>query len=412
MNCSMSDCNEPIRARGLCRKHWAKERYHGRLDNYQPIERRRLAIDTIHEYVEVGPADCWLWQLSKNDRGYGIGGYNSRGEHAHRLVYELFVGQIPDGLELDHLCRVRHCVNPDHLEVVTHVENMRRSPLLNPTHCRQGHRMITRDSQGGCTICARDRRRLYSRRRRAALRTAAAGAIVGGSLLLSSSVGAHHNDIACIAPGQWSITNSEAAWPENYTTDAGHSGTIAAGGSVTVSYSGTSLTVFGHWHKGPGPSDDVTNTNTGTGDCTVTTTTEASTTSTPTTTSTSSSVPSTSTTSLTTFPTTTVVTSPPSTTTSLPSVPSSTLPPPSSTTQPLIPPVTGERPTTTVNSGDCYSTSSTSVPTDTPPAPSSPPCGTLPATGPTDPLPIVLAAAALICIGLILVRRHYDRTAR
>lgn len=87
---------------------------------------------------------CWLWtgavQRSKRT-GYGL---DTTGRMAHRLVYEEFIGPIPDGLQLDHLCRVRHCVNPAHLEPVTHRENQLRGfgasgVNARKTHCIAGH---------------------------------------------------------------------------------------------------------------------------------------------------------------------------------------------------------------------------------------------------------------------------------
>lgn len=81
---------------------------------------------------------CWLWIGVTNHRGYGQFGKSGS---AHRFAYELLVGPIPEGLELDHLCRVRACVRPDHLEAVTHQENLRRGDnhQRSKTHCPQGH---------------------------------------------------------------------------------------------------------------------------------------------------------------------------------------------------------------------------------------------------------------------------------
>ncbi len=86
---------------------------------------------------------CWLWQGSLYRNGYGQ--LNRDGQRlAHRWYYLTYKGPIPDGMQLDHLCRVRNCVNPDHLEPVTHTENLLRSPLVGkcrrePTHCNHGH---------------------------------------------------------------------------------------------------------------------------------------------------------------------------------------------------------------------------------------------------------------------------------
>lgn len=89
------------------------------------------------------PTDCWLWQASIRKDGYGrIGVSRSAGVTvAHRVAYELVKGPIPKGLQLDHLCRNRSCINPAHLEAVTQGENLRRgiSFLGGKTHCPQGH---------------------------------------------------------------------------------------------------------------------------------------------------------------------------------------------------------------------------------------------------------------------------------
>lgn len=102
--------------------------------------RPRPLEDRLWSRVELGPivrADlgpCWLWTGAVNAQGYGELG---RGRHdegnvlAHCAAYELLVGLVPEGLELDHLCRVRRCVNTNHLEPVTHRENMRRAAMAH-----------------------------------------------------------------------------------------------------------------------------------------------------------------------------------------------------------------------------------------------------------------------------------------
>lgn len=69
---------------------------------------------------------CWLWNGSIDGRGYGVVTYKNRTMNAHRASWIIANGSIPAGLELDHLCRVPCCVNPSHLEPVTHLENVRR----------------------------------------------------------------------------------------------------------------------------------------------------------------------------------------------------------------------------------------------------------------------------------------------
>lgn len=81
---------------------------------------------------------CWLWTASIGTHGYGLIGVDGRTSLAHRVSYELIRAEIPADLEIDHLCRVRRCVNPWHLEAVSHAENMRRAGLAK-THCPQGH---------------------------------------------------------------------------------------------------------------------------------------------------------------------------------------------------------------------------------------------------------------------------------
>jgi len=121
---------------------------------------------------------CWLWDGPISKRGYGgfmrVGprGDNKQVE-PHKFSYLLHKGPVPAGLEIDHLFRVRDCVNPDHLEAVTHAVNMRRGGNAAKTHCPKGHKYTpenTRIHTGGrrqCKECSRayDRAR-YAKEKR------------------------------------------------------------------------------------------------------------------------------------------------------------------------------------------------------------------------------------------------------
>lgn len=112
--------------------------------------------------VSVGPSGCWEWAGGRDSHGYGHIKVQGRMRGAHRLAFEALVRLIP-GLEVDHLCRNRSCVNPDHMEAVTHRENSRRS--LNPaginarkTHCQKGHEFTPENTrvwrnQRNCRTC-------------------------------------------------------------------------------------------------------------------------------------------------------------------------------------------------------------------------------------------------------------------
>ena len=114
---------------------------------------------------------CWLWAGSHSKGGYGSATFRTSPHEkfsvsAYRLSYLLHVGPIPDGLELDHLCQNPGCVNPKHLEAVTHAVNVARSRWTNKTHCVNGHELPPR--VGGehrvCLPCGRAWHNARSRR--------------------------------------------------------------------------------------------------------------------------------------------------------------------------------------------------------------------------------------------------------
>lgn len=116
---------------------------------------------------------CVLWQAATNRGGYGIFRGHGRAVLAHRFAWEQANGPVPDGLQLDHLCRVRHCVNPDHLEVVTLLENYRRGNSgkhqAAKTHCPHGHaydetNTYRLNGHRHCRSCMNERSRAWYRR--------------------------------------------------------------------------------------------------------------------------------------------------------------------------------------------------------------------------------------------------------
>jgi hypothetical protein len=113
---------------------------------------------------------CWIWTGWISNRGYGY----FRNGLAHRRAYELFKGEIPKGMTLDHLCRIRCCVNPDHLDPVTNAENHARGrthhsgQFKKQVYCKRGgHLLEGNRSERGCKICFLKYNREYQRKRRA-----------------------------------------------------------------------------------------------------------------------------------------------------------------------------------------------------------------------------------------------------
>lgn len=132
-----------------------------------------LAERVVAKIDWVDPSACWRWTSNKLWNGYGTIYVSGQGPKlAHRVIYEMVIGPIPEGMTLDHLCRVRDCVRPDHLEPVPMRENIRRG--TNPcarnmakTHCIHGHALsginVFPSDVGKryrrCRQCHNDRRR-------------------------------------------------------------------------------------------------------------------------------------------------------------------------------------------------------------------------------------------------------------
>lgn len=136
-----------------------------------------IVLDRFWAQVVTGDPDgCWEWTGPCNEKGYGkftIGGRAESGGKqikAHRFAYEIRQGPVPEGLELDHLCRNRSCVNAAHLEPVTRRENQRRGQSVSgrnarKTHCKHGHEFTRentrwrKDGSRYCRTCGRDRQK-------------------------------------------------------------------------------------------------------------------------------------------------------------------------------------------------------------------------------------------------------------
>lgn len=163
--CSIDGCTKKSRKRGWCDMHyqrWYSSAAFVRLERPTSAERFWAKVNKTES--------CWLWTGALYSNGYGhfrVQLHSGLSPLAHRWAYMQLVGLIPEGLELDHLCRVRNCVNPAHLEPVIHRENQRRGEgacaiHARKTHCPQGHPYDETNTSvsGGkryCRTCKRTR---------------------------------------------------------------------------------------------------------------------------------------------------------------------------------------------------------------------------------------------------------------
>ena len=175
--CVVEGCDKPRkRSYRMCSMHLArkyrtgttdllvrKRRKYVRTPTYKPI------LERLVQRMEVTEDGCWNYTAGLSTAGYGYMSANGSRQYTHRIAYELLVGEIPDGLELDHLCRNPACFNPDHLEPVTHMVNQHRgnSPWgknARKTHCIHGHEFtpentyLRKDKKARqCETCRRER---------------------------------------------------------------------------------------------------------------------------------------------------------------------------------------------------------------------------------------------------------------
>lgn len=147
--CSVIDCKTSVLAKTLCNKHYIRLKKYGSLDGNGKYSFRNMPIkERFWKWVEKTES-CWNWIGCLSNAGYGsfsLGKINGKAKSvlAHRFSYEILVGNIPNGLTIDHLCRNRKCVNPKHLEAVTmQVNNLRGYGAsginARKTHCVNGH---------------------------------------------------------------------------------------------------------------------------------------------------------------------------------------------------------------------------------------------------------------------------------
>lgn len=140
--CSVDGCEKWVQAEGVCKKHLYRLRRYG-----DPLVTAREMDDPMRGFfakidkngptavLHLGP--CWVWKGAKTRDRYASIRWQGRTRPGHVVSYEIHVGPVPAGLELDHLCRVRGCVNPEHLEPVTRQENVIRGD--RPRLLREWH---------------------------------------------------------------------------------------------------------------------------------------------------------------------------------------------------------------------------------------------------------------------------------
>jgi hypothetical protein len=123
--------------------------------------RKRPWHERFDEKWRTSPTGCFLWMGALNSNGYGVFYLDGRMQYAHRVAFSSMNGEATEKTEIDHLCRTRNCVNPDHMEIVTHRENTLRGDTVSgrsarKTSCIRGHELPIANRKGRrrCKPCA------------------------------------------------------------------------------------------------------------------------------------------------------------------------------------------------------------------------------------------------------------------
>lgn len=170
--CSIDGCEKPMKSLGWCGMHYMR----WRRANPDLAGRSFTFDERLERGIQSRPdGECWIWVGALTTEGYGQIKMDRRVLLVHRVMYERMVGPIPEGLDIDHLCRVRNCVNPEHLEPVTRRTNVLRG--IGPsaankvkTHCKHGHEFtlenthVRPNGDRMCRACSRGRSRAARRR--------------------------------------------------------------------------------------------------------------------------------------------------------------------------------------------------------------------------------------------------------